>query len=379
MSKICFVVDNPDFLISHRLQVCKQAKSKFTEVHVICANRPSISILKNLGFHVHVYDVLRGNMNPFKELQHVFSYYFIFKKITPDVVHLITIKPYLYGGIAARASKVPGVVTAVAGLGILFSSVKFKFKAARIVLRPFFKIAFGHRNQVVIFQNDEDKKVLLDKNIIKSEQIRMIRGSGVDISAYPLVEEPNRIPVITFAARLLKDKGVEEFVSASKILKKQGVEAEFWLVGSPDIGNSNSVTEEQLNTWEKQELVKLFGFRKDVPELFSKSNIVTLPSYYGEGLPKVLIEAAACGRAVITTNHPGCRDAIIKGETGILIPIRDGCALADAIKKLIENPNKRKAMGRAGRRLAVEKFTIESVVKGHLGIYAELLNTLKVS
>ena len=235
-----------------------------------------------------------------------------------------------------------------------------------------FNVAFGHKNQSVIFQNNEDRNILVKWGVVPEEKVRMIRGSGVNLNICPVLPEPNGIPIVSFAARLLKDKGVEVFVKASELLKRRGIEARFWLIGKPDPWNANSVTMKQLKQWEMDGLVELLGFRKDIPDLFSKSNIVTLPSFYGEGLPKVLIEAAACARAVITTDHQGCRDAIEDDVSGILVPVRDSRVLADAIQYLIQNPGKRKSMGLAGRKLAKEVFDVNSVVNEHLKIYSEL-------
>ena len=374
MNKIIFVVNNPDFLISHRLEVCLKAQQEGFEVNIICPDKSSTSNFADLGFIFHELDFGRNRSNPISELKTVFQLVFLFKKIQPDLVHLITIKPYLYGGIAARIANIKSVVSAVAGLGILFSSSDLKYRLIRFAFYPLFKFAFSHKNQAVIFQNPDDRIALERWGVISKDQVRMIRGSGVDLRMFPVIEEPTDIPIISFAARLLKDKGVEVFVEASQILKKRKVKAKFWLIGEPDIGNANSVTTTQLNKWKSAGFVKLFGFRKDIPDLFAQSNIVTLPSFYGEGLPKVLIEAAACSRAVITTDHPGCRDAVNPNLSAILIPIRNSEALADAIQDLIENPAKRKAMGQAGRKLAEKEFTIEKIVNIHLEIYLSLLS-----
>ena len=373
--KIIYVLNKSDFLLSHRFELAIAAKKCF-DVHVICPNDASVQKLIDLGFTVHSVEFGRNQTNPFSELRALFEVICLFKSIKPDLVHLITIKPYLYGGIAARLVKVPAVVSAVAGLGILFSSNALKYRLLRLVLYPLFKFAFKHNNQSVIFQNLDDKSALVDWNVVSGDQVKMIRGSGVDLESCPCIDEPNEIPVISFASRLLIDKGVVVFADASKIIKQRGINARFWLIGEADLGTANSVSQSQLDAWQKEGLVELFGFRKDIPQLFSQSNIVTLPSFYGEGLPKVLIEAAACGRAVITTDHPGCRDAIESGVSGKLIPIKDAVALADAIQYLIENPDKRKAMGKAGRILAVNVFDVTKVVEQHLNIYRELLNNV---
>ena len=371
---LLFVVNDSDFLISHRLEVCLKAKHEGCIVHVICPKKPSASRLLDLGFNVHFVEFGRNQIKPFSELKIIFQLILLFRQIRPNLVHLITIKPYLYGGIVARITKVPSVVSAVAGLGILFSSAELKYRLIRLIVYPLFKIAFGHKSQIVIFQNSTDRQILVAWKVLLAFKARIIRGSGVKLSSYPVLPEPKSYPpVISFAARLLKDKGVETLVDASRLLKSKKINVHIWLIGEVDPGNNNSVTQQQLRDWENEGLITPFGFRADVADLFSKSNIITLPSFYGEGLPKVLLEAAACGRAVITTDHPGCRDAV-ELDTGILVPIRDHVALAEAIQDLVQNPKKRQRMGVAGRRLAEQEFAVEMVVASHVRIYQELLS-----
>jgi glycosyltransferase involved in cell wall biosynthesis len=209
---------------------------------------------------------------------------------------------------------------------------------------------------------------------LNQEDSRLIRGSGVDLLDCPFVPEPQGTPVVVMAARLLKDKGVFEFVESARLLQDRGVGVEMKLIGSSDPGNPNSVTKEDLDRWKKEGIVQVLGFRKDVTAQYATANIVCLPSYYGEGLPKSLVEAAACGRAVVTTDHPGCRDAIVPCETGVLIPVKDPIALADVIERLIEHPNLRQEMGKAGRCLAEEVFSIDKIVEQHLEIYSDLLD-----
>ncbi|EMR11897.1 group 1 glycosyl transferase [Methylophaga lonarensis MPL] len=344
------------------------------EVHLI-APGSCPDVLLNKGFMYHEVDISRNGMNPFFEMLSIIELFRIFKSIKPDLVHLVTIKPYLYGGVAARMAGVPAVVSAVAGLGVLFSKNGFKNKALRFILYPIYRLAFGHINQIAIFQNKDDRELLVNWGVLKLSKSRLIRGAGADLSHYPCLPEPVGVPVISFASRLLKDKGVVEFVEASRILKARGVEAVFWLIGDPDPGNRNTVTQDQLEHWQKAGLVEYFGYRNDIASLFAQSNIVTLPSYYGEGLPKILIEAAACGRAVVTTDHPGCRDAIEPDNTGVLVPVKNALALADAIEDLILNPDKRLLMGKAGRQLAEREFNIERIVEIHITFYQELLAT----
>lgn len=270
------------------------------------------------------------------------------------------------------------MVAAISGLGTVFVEREKVRSWMRRGVEWLYQRALGHPNAKVIFQNPDDLKALLGIGAVSEKNTALIRGSGVSLVAYPMRPEPEGVPVVTFAARLLKDKGVREFIDAVRVLKERGVVAKFWLAGSPDQGNLTSISENEQSLWRKEGLVEILGYRSDIPDLFANSNIVVLPSYR-EGLPKVLIEAAACGRAVVTTDVPGCRDAIEPETTGLLVPVRDAKALADAIQSLIEAPLRRKQMGAAGRALAEREFALEKVVEAHLVIYQELLTKGKKS
>jgi glycosyltransferase involved in cell wall biosynthesis len=235
-----------------------------------------------------------------------------------------------------------------------------------------YRLAFKQRRLAVIFQNPDDRDTLLEMGALIAQQVRMIRGSGVALADYPVRPQPTVIPVVVMASRLLKDKGVFEFMDAARLLRARGVSVVMRLIGDPDPGNPSSVSEGDLEQWRSEALVELPGFMSDIAGQYAAANIVCLPSY-GEGLPKGLIEAAACGRAVITTNVPGCRDAITPGITGVLVQVKNATDLADAIHHLIESPDQMVRMGEAGRELAEEAFTIEKVVDQHMRIYQELL------
>lgn len=372
VSKVfAFLVNDVSYFISHRLPIAIRLLDEGFSVHIVS---PDVcpELLKDKGFIYHEIDISRKGKNPFSELKSIFKIIFLFKKIKPDIVHLVTIKPYLYGGIAARIVGVPAVVSAVAGLGTLFIDNRFKYKFLRALLFPFYKLAFGHNNQTIIFQNADDRDLLLSW-LGRDKNTELIRGSGVDLGLYRAEpERDNKKPIVIMASRLLKDKGVVEFVEAARIVRSNNISAEFWLVGSIDYGNSNAISKKQLDSWEKSGLVKLLGYRNDIYDLFCMGNIIVLPSYR-EGLPRVLIEAAACARAVVTTDVPGCRDAINPGETGLLVPARKSRELADALKLLIKNEVLRKKMGLEGRKLAEEAFSIEIVVDKHMNIYNKLL------
>lgn len=375
MAKVLlFIVNTPEFFLSHRLPIARAARKAGFNVHVATGPGTVCQDIKAIGFSHHVIPLSRSGNNPFAEIRSLLAIFFLIFSIKPKLVHLVTIKPVLYGGLMARLAGVPAVVVAISGLGSVFASQGQNSTWLRKAIKFMYRIALGHRNIRVIFQNSDDLSVLADAGAIHNHQTELIKGSGVALTEYSVDVEPTDVPVITFAARLLKNKGVVEFVEAARILEARNIHARFWLAGSLDPGNPTSVTEEQISQWRQQGIVELMGFRTDIAELFARSNMVVLPSYYGEGLPKVLIEAAACGRAVITTDHPGCRDAIEAGKTGLLVPVRDAVALANAIQSLIEDPFTRKKMGAAGRALAEAEFAIEKVVESHLRIYRELLD-----
>lgn len=371
---ILILVNEISFLISHRLDILIAAKKRGYQVKIAYGELGSSTTQILLDKDIECFKVRlnRRSINPFQELLSIFSICQIFYQLKPDIVHLITIKACLYGGIAARLTKVPCVVSAIAGLGILFDSKKRFNLILRKLLYPFFCVAFNHPNQIVIVQNLEDKKVLIKWGVLYSKKICLFPGSGEDLSKYTDLVEQKGIITICFASRLLHNKGVFDFISAAKILTKRGVKAKFFLAGSLDAGNPNSLTKKELEDIVKDQTVEFLGYQNDVPSLYAKSHIVCLPSYYGEGLPKALIEAASASRAIITTDHPGCRDAIIPNETGLLVPIKDPQKLANALQRLIENPQERVRMGKAGRKFAEEKFPIKKIVQGHLDIYNSL-------
>lgn len=371
-TKLLIVVNEPSFFLSHRLPIAEGAKKMGYEVHIATRDGESVSLIKELGFFHHILPLSRSGRNPFIELWTLISIWWLFLRVRPTLVHLVTIKPLLYGGLAARLAGVPCMVAAVSGLGFVFSDPTRQRGVVGWAVSFLYRCALGKKNLKVIFQNRDDRDAVMSMSGIDVSSTALIRGSGVDLVEYDYHPEREGVPVVLFAARLLRDKGVTEFVKAAEILKKREVLAQFLVVGDPDFGNLTSVTQQELDRWAAEGYVTSLGFRRDINKLFMEAHVVVLPSYYGEGLPKVLVEAAACGRAVVTTDHPGCRDAIDPDITGLLVPIKDPIALADAIEKLIKDPELRKRMGRAGRELAEREFGIEKIVQQHLDIYREL-------
>ncbi|OMH30899.1 glycosyltransferase family 4 protein [Motiliproteus sp. MSK22-1] len=370
---LLFVVNDPGFFLSHRLPLAVAARNDGFNVHVATMGGIGAESIEKLGYPHHVIPLSRSGLNPIIELIAFWSIWRLFRQLRPQLVHLVTIKPVIYGGISARIVKIPGVISAISGLGFLFVKTgSLRKRVLRHMVLFLYRLAMGHPNQRVIFQNSKDMEELVDAGCVLRDKSDLIRGSGVDLEEYSAKPDPVGIPVIVMASRLLKNKGVNEFVEAARILQSDAIKARFLLVGEPDSGNPESTSIESICALQKEGAVECLGYRTDISELFSKAHIVALPSYYGEGLPKVLVEAAACGRAVVTTDHPGCRDAIDPNVTGLLVPVRDADALASAIQRLIEDAELRQRMGIEGRRLAEKEYSIEKIVQAHLKIYQTL-------
>lgn len=369
--KLLLVVNVDWFFLSHRLAIASEALRKGYEVHIATTITDHLDELRSHGLIVHPVPIARSGTRLLGEWRSFWRIVQIFRQVRPDIAHLVTVKPIVFGGLAARMTRTPAVVAAVSGLGFLFLARGWRAAFTRRLVLAFYRVALGHHNLRAVFQNEDDRALVQHAAALPADKCTLIPGSGVDLKKFseqPVTPGP---VVIALAARLLVDKGVREFVQAARQLRAEGVHARFWLVGSPDAGNRASITQDELLEWRAQHVVELLGQRSDMPDVLGQAHIVALPSYR-EGFPKVLIEAAACGRPVVTTDVPGCRDAIVAEETGLLVPARDAPALAAALRRLIEDAALRSTMGKAGRALAERRFGIEAVVQAHMQVYAQL-------
>ena len=366
--KLLFIVNVDWFFISHRLPIALAALENGYEVHIACGITERKSELEALGIVVHPLSISRSGTSLLKELKVIKEMNAVVKHVSPDVVHLVTIKGAVYGGLVTRFKNINVRVVSISGLGFVFIDKGFKARILRFLVTKLYRIALNSLNTKVIFQNENDKAIFIANKIIKPVQSLIIRGSGVDLETYKYLPEPAGEKVVMFLARLLKDKGLVEFCDAAITLKKSKFKGRFVLVGYIDIHNPNSLTKEELNKYVNSGDIEHWGFSTNVSEIIGQSHIMVLPSYR-EGLPKSLIEAAACGRAVITTDVPGCRDAITPNVSGILIPVKSSNAIVSAIEELCNNDEKRIAMGRKGRTLAEACFDINDVIETHLKLY----------
>ncbi|MEC4727740.1 glycosyltransferase family 4 protein [Shewanella sp. D64] len=373
--RILFVVNVDWFFISHRLPIAIKAMSDGYEVHLACSNTGKLQKLAELGINIHELSFSRSGNGLLNELGTVTLLRKVIAKVQPNILHAVTIKPVIYSGIVLHSfmSK-PKFVAAISGLGYVFSADNLRAKLTRLFVSVLYKFAFKHKNKIVIFQNKTDESILSRVTRLKPIDKELIRGSGADLNVYKYQTEPKAKSIkIAMACRLLKEKGVYEYVEAAKIVKSKFNNVEFILAGTPDLDNPNTVSQLELEQWQASGVISVIGHCDNIPQLFSESHVVTMPSYYGEGVPKVLIEAAACGRPIVTTCNPGCRDAIIPEKTGILVPVKDADSLADALIRLIESKSLRHEMGSKAREYAIKEFNIDNVVQKHLDIYRALL------
>jgi glycosyltransferase involved in cell wall biosynthesis len=369
-STLLFIVNVDWFFISHRLAIGRAARDAGYDVHIACKVTGREAELEAEGFTVHPLRLHRTSTGGSEQLRVAREMAAVIRKVRPHIAHLVTIKPVLIGGAVARRLKVPKVVAAISGLGFIFIAKGLLARARRQAIGALYRYALSRRNVRVIFQNEDDRKLVTRLAGISPGQIRMIRGSGVDLDRLKPEPLPDGPFCAVFAARLLVDKGVREFVEAARALRARGVEARFIVAGDLDPDNPACVPAEEVEAWRKEGLVELPGHVAEIGSLFAAAHAVVLPSYR-EGMPLSLLEAAACGRAVITTDVPGCRDAIEPGVTGILVPPRESAPLADATAALAADRSRCAELGRQGRLLAERAFSIEEVVRRHLEIYAE--------
>lgn len=369
---VLFVLNDAPFFVSHRLPLAIGALEAGYDVHLACPASPVTSDLRQLSIHVHEIPMDRRSSNPFTELRSFVSLVRLYRRLRPSLAHHVTVKPVLYGSLAARLTRVPAVVNAVSGLGYVFISEGWTARVRRTLVEFIYRRAFAHRHLCVIFQNPDDRDRFCRQKIARAEQTVLIRGSGVDLSSFMQRPEPDGIPVVMLASRMLWDKGVGEFVGAAERLGHAGVRARFVLVGDTDSGNPSAVSAEQLERWVDAGIVEWWGRRNDMPAVLASSSIVCLPSYR-EGLPKVLLEAAAAGRPIVTTDVPGCREVVRDAENGYLVAARNPDALAQAIARLVKDAALRAKMGARSREIAESEFGVERVVEATLVLYDRLL------
>lgn len=372
--RIVFVDNSLDAFRRDRMQLVHAARDLGLEIHVAAPPGRTLFDSANEGFAYHSIPMSRKGTSMWKEPASVLALLRLYRNLRPSLVHHLRLKPVLYGSLAASLAGVPAVVNTLTGLGFLFTDQSEKTAPLRKWVEMGCRRAFRHWNLRVIFQNPDDRAVFIRRGIVSGEQAAVIKGSGVDLAVFYPSPEPAGVPVVILASRMLWDKGVAQFVEAARILKSENVQARFALAGEPDPDNPAAIPYAQLEVWHESGEVEWWGLQKpaNMPAVLAKSHIVCLPSYR-EGIPRILIEAAASGRPIVTTDAPGCREVVRPGENGIIVPSRDPSSLANALRFLIEHPETRIAMGKNNRQIAVQEFSQEFVIAQFMAVYRDLL------
>ncbi len=372
MPKILFLVTEDWYFWSHRRPLAQAAlKAGFEVLLATHVDRHRVLIEAD-GVTVLPLSLRRSSRNPFRELLSLLEVANLYLTHRPDLVHHVAHKPVLYGSVAARLTGVPAVVNALGGLGYAFIASGWRARIRRHLLSWAYKLALGGRSSRLILQNDDDLAVLVEEGMTLPEAVTVIRGSGVDLDEFKPSPEAPGVPLVLMSSRLLWDKGAGEFVAAAIALRQAGVKARFALAGDVDADNPAAVPSEEIERWRREGDVEIWGRRDDMPAVYAQAHVVCLPSYR-EGFPKALIEAAACGRAMVAADVPGCREVVRSGDNGLLVPPRDAVALAEALRRLIEDPLLRARMARRSREIAVAEFSQADVVERTLEVYSLLL------
>jgi glycosyltransferase involved in cell wall biosynthesis len=372
MPKLLFLVTEDWYFCSHRMALACEAKRHGYDVVVATRVRKHRDRILSAGLKLIPISMLRNGRNPWAEFLSICELVRIYRSERPEIVHHVAIKPAVYGALAARISGVPKVVNAIAGMGYVFASRSWKTRILQPLLTCAMRILLNRPNSRIILQNPDDFSMLVKVGVADPERTDLILGSGVDVEEFRSFPEPDGDTTVMMSSRMLWDKGVGEFVEAARLLKSEGIHGRFVLVGDSDTENPGAVPGSRLKVWKDEGAIEWWGIRNDMPAVLAQAHIVCLPSYYREGVPKSLIEAASCGRPIVTTDSPGCREIVRDGENGFLVPVRDSAALAAALRKLMGDPPLRRRFGARGRALVLERFTLEKVIADTLAVYGRL-------
>jgi glycosyltransferase involved in cell wall biosynthesis len=357
------------FFASHFLARALAAQAAGWRVVLLAHESAATREIRERGIEVIPVALVRRRLNPFAELWFALKLARLYRRLKPDLAHHVALKPIILGGIAARLAGVRHIVNAPVGLGFVFASDKLLARTLKPLVSLALRLTLSPPGARVIFENPDDLAALRDAGMVRAEAARLIRGAGVDMAEFaPAPEPPGPVRVI-LVARMIRDKGVADFVAAARILHGQ---AQFILVGAPDPGNPNSIPEAELRAWAAQGLVRWLGPRRDIAALLRGAHIACQPSTYREGLPKSALEAMAAGKPLVTTDIPGCREAVVDDESGLLVPPRDPVSLAEALARLIHDPALRARLGAAARQRAEENFSDATICAQTLLVYEAL-------
>lgn len=367
--RILLVVNVDWFFLSHRLEVALGAQRDGAEVWIASVDTGRSEEIRRRGLHFVPLTMRRNRGRLGGELATLASLAKLYRRVAPDLVHHVTIKPVLYGSLVARLYRVP-TVNAISGFGYVFGTERNRLLGA--VVEAIYRVALHGPRSFTIFQNEEDRRDFTERGFLSKTRAVLIRGSGVDCEVFQPAPVPSQGKVVMFASRMLREKGLEDFVEAAGHLRPHYPDVRFVLVGEPD-DSPSSVTRDRLRAWHDEGAVEWWGHASHMEDVLPQASMVVLPTFYREGLPKILLEAAACGLAMVTTDVPGCRDVVQHGVTGLLVAPHDPVGLAKAIRELLDDDAYSRRLGAQARAMAEDQFSVDGVVDQTLLLYRSLL------
>ncbi len=370
--KILFLITEDWFFCSHFLERAVAARAAGCEVVVVTRERNHGARIRAAGLRLVPIEFQRRRIHPLRELGFLRVLRRIYADERPDLVHHVAAKPIFYGTLVARSLGISVVINAPVGMGYVFSSSDTTARALRPLIRLGYRLLLNPRGSRVIFENGQDLNAFVKSGAVHHAAAVLIRGAGVDLLEFQPRDPAPGVPVVALIARMLRDKGVLEFIGAARQLHAAGVIARFVLIGDRDPSNPASIDVETLEACDGSNGLEWWGWRSDVADILRQAHIVCLPSYR-EGLPKSLLEAAASGLPIVTTNTVGCQDVVENGVNGFLVPVKTVAPLAAALEALISDPELRRTMGKRGRLLVEKEFSSERVIKETLAVYSQML------
>lgn len=371
--KLLFLVTEDYYFWSHRLPIAKAAQKEGFDVYVATHVNKHGKQIQQEGFVLLPTVFSRNNQNLFKQLKALLGLVAIFWRVRPDIVFNVPLKSAVFGTIAAWLTRMPVTINLLPGLGFLFFEHTKQYSLPNRIAKWMGWFLFQRSGVTVVVQNSDDLAEI--KKMAPRARVELIRGSGVDITRYFPRPEPSGPIKVTLVARMSWHKGIAEFIEAARILKAQGESMILQIVGGLDFDNIAPISENQLLDWQSQGLISWLGHQDNIADIWANSHMAVLPTYR-EGLPKSLLEAAACGRAMIASDAPGCREIVLHGHNGLLVPVKDALSLAKAIQKLAHDPILRSQMGENGRKLVCREFSNGKVVEQTVALYEKVSDCL---
>lgn len=372
--KLLYVVTEDKAFLSHRLPMARAAREAGFDVHVATSVGPAAGAIRAEGFTIHPMPLRRGGLSPLGAISTIQALRKIKRELAPAIVHHVGMQICVLGGISSLGMTTPQI-NAMTGLGYAFTSTTAQALLLRIVIAVALRFLLNRDHAVFLVQNPDDRTAL-ETIGIDHHRLARIPGSGVDTDKLTPLPEPDGPITVGFAGRLLTSKGIRALVAAHRILRTQGMDIRLLIAGTPDPANPDSVTLEEAQQWNSEPGIKWLGQVSDIASLWRDSHIAALPSHR-EGLPKSLLEAAACGRPMVATDAPGCREIVIHEKTGLLVPIEDPQALAKAIGELAASQELRTRYGASARQLVVDEMSAQAIGAATVALYEEQLQRIR--